>query len=74
LLFARSDRVLDEELAIRWQDVLDEIAAGRSDNVVCPYCGHGPMTVAPVAAGQAGHMRISCPRCGQFIEGIFTNS
>ena len=71
---------MDEADVIAWQDVLDEVAAGRPGNAACPYCGTAPMKVEsldplgsqPDPSGvPTGKTRISCTRCGKFIEGIF---
>jgi hypothetical protein len=74
---------LDEEEVIAWQDVLDEIAAGRPGNARCPFCGTTPMRVErlsesmgdPVAGAASddlhGPMRVVCSKCGKYIEGTF---
>lgn len=59
---------MDEDAIILWQDVLDEIAAGRADSLTCPHCKHTPLEVT-----QDGRTtRISCPNCKQYIEGVFS--
>lgn len=58
---------MDEEEVIVWQDVLDEIAAGRPDNLTCPFCNHTPLRVE----GEGMRTRIRCDQCGKFIEGTF---
>jgi len=58
---------LDEEEAIAWQDVLDEIFAGRKDNLACPFCGARPLAVTD----NGPRTRIQCTKCGKFIEGTF---
>jgi ribosomal protein S27E len=58
---------VDEEALVVWQDVLDEIMAGRTANLGCPYCKHRPMTVEELE----GSTRISCSKCGKFIQGRF---
>jgi transcription elongation factor Elf1 len=58
---------LDEEALLLWQDVLDEIVAGRTNNLSCPHCRHQPLAV--VEDGM--RTRVSCSRCGEFIEGRF---
>ncbi len=55
---------MDEEHMIAWQDVLDEVAAGRMGNLSCPYCQTSPLIVE-----QTETMKISCPSCKKFIEG-----
>lgn len=63
----REIRHLDEEALILWQDVLDEIIAGRTGNLSCPHCRHQPLEVAT----EEMRTRVSCTRCGEFIEGSF---
>jgi hypothetical protein len=61
---------LDEAEIIAWQDVLDEIAAGRPGDLVCPFCGHRPLRVEQPTPGEGhGVTRISCSKCNKFIEG-----
>jgi hypothetical protein len=61
---------MDEEELIVWQDVLDEIAAGRRAGLACPHCGARPLSVED-DAGASGPTRISCPSCRRFLEGRF---
>jgi hypothetical protein len=72
LLFEGVERkglsAVDEEALIAWQDVLDEVVAGRSNALGCPYCKHRPLTVEEVDQST----RISCPKCGKFIQGRFS--
>lgn len=58
----------DEAALIAWQDVLDQLMAGRPDDLVCPYCKARPMTVEEIEF----QTRISCGRCGKFIQGRFS--
>lgn len=58
---------MDEEALIAWQDVLDQIMAGRPGDMTCPYCKHRPLTVEEVDFST----RISCSKCGKFIQGRF---
>lgn len=58
---------MDEEELIAWQDVLDQIAAGRPGDAVCPFCKHRPLTIEEVDFST----RIACGRCGKFIQGKF---
>jgi hypothetical protein len=58
---------VDEDEIIAWQDVLDTIAAGRPSDAVCPFCKHRPMTIEEVDF----QTRISCSKCGKFIQGRF---
>ena len=59
---------MDEEDLIVWQDVLDEVAAGRPDGLVCPFCRKGKLEIEQ---GERGRVRIACPEsgCKKFIEG-----
>jgi ribosomal protein S27E len=59
---------VDEEALIAWQDVLDMVMAGRPSEVGCPYCRHRPLTIEEVEHST----RISCSKCGKFIQGRFT--
>jgi transcription elongation factor Elf1 len=59
---------LDEEEVIVWQDVLDEIAAGRPDNLTCPFCHHTPLRIE----GEGMRTRIACSQCSKYIEGTFS--
>jgi len=58
---------VDEEELIVWQDVLDQIMAGRPNDLACPYCRHRPMVVEE----QEWSTKISCSKCGKFIQGRF---
>lgn len=57
-----------------WQDVLDEIAAGRSENLTCPLCRKGKLVIETLGEPErsGGPTRISCPQCKKYIEGRFT--
>jgi hypothetical protein len=56
----------EEEEFILWQDILDEVAAGRTAGHACPFCRQGPLLVEQ---GDRGRVRIVCPNCKKFIEG-----
>lgn len=58
---------MDEEELIVWQDVLDQIMAGRPGDLVCPFCKHRPMVVEQIEH----KTRILCSKCNKFIEGRF---
>jgi hypothetical protein len=58
---------VDEEAMIAWQDALDWIAAGRPGEASCPYCRHKPLTIEEIDFST----RISCSKCGKFIQGKF---
>jgi hypothetical protein len=59
---------LDEEEAIAWQDVLDEIFAGRATTLSCPFCHHTPLKVEETPTMST---RVSCDKCRKYIEGKF---
>jgi hypothetical protein len=59
---------MDEEELIVWQDVLDEVAAGRRAGLTCPHCAARPLTVEERPSGAT---RIVCPSCQRFLEGRF---
>jgi hypothetical protein len=60
----------EDETMIVWQDVLDEINAGRRSGLVCPSCKKGQLVIEERARG----MRISCPACKKFLEGSLGDS
>jgi DNA-directed RNA polymerase subunit RPC12/RpoP len=63
----RKDSRVDEEALIAWQDVLDMVLNGRPNEVACPYCNHRPLTIEEIE----NSTRISCSKCGKFIQGRF---
>ncbi len=58
---------MGEDDFIYWQDVLDDIAAGRRDKLRCPFCQAGGLRVDQKGAG----VRIECTACRHYIEGRF---
>lgn len=58
---------MDDDELIAWQDVLDQVAAGRPADASCPFCKHRPLTIEEVDFST----RISCARCNKFIQGKF---
>jgi ribosomal protein S27E len=59
---------VDEEALIVWQDVLDMVVNGRPNEVACPHCNHRPLTIEEIDQST----RISCSKCGKFIQGRFS--
>jgi len=55
----------DDEAAMMWQNVLDEVASGRPRNLHCPYC---EKEVAVITDEQTRRTRITCKDCKRFIE------
>jgi hypothetical protein len=58
---------MGEDDFIYWQDVLDDLAAGRRDRLVCPFCQAPGLKVEERGAG----LRIECGACRHYIEGRF---
>jgi hypothetical protein len=61
-----TDELQGEEEIILWQDVLDQIQAGRPDGIVCPFCKGGALVVE---REQVRGLRVHCPKCKKFIQG-----
>lgn len=57
----------DEAALIAWQDVLESVVNGRPNELPCPFCRHRPLTIEDVDQST----RISCGKCGKFIQGRF---
>jgi hypothetical protein len=58
---------MGEDDFIYWQDVLEDIAAGKLSALRCPFCQQGGLKVE-----QKGMMtRVECTACRHFIEGRF---
>ncbi len=57
----------EEEEALIWQDVLDDIVAGRLTNLLCPFCKKNPVHIDR----QPLKTRVECRVCQRFIEGRF---
>jgi len=61
---------MDEDEVIMWQDVLDEVANGRVQNLRCPFCKKGEIKVD---REQPPRTRLECASCKRFIEGRMTS-
>ncbi len=61
---------MSEDDFIYWQDVLDDIAAGRKTPLRCPFCQTDGLQVTRKGLAT----RIECPACRHFIEGKFPDS
>jgi hypothetical protein len=59
---------MGEDDFIYWQDVLDDIAAGRRASLACPFC---QAVGLKVDTKPTGLVRIDCPACKHYIEGRF---
>ena len=58
---------MGEDDFIYWQDVLDDVAAGRRAQLRCPFCQAPGLRLEEKGA----LLRIECPACRHFIEGRF---
>jgi len=56
---------MDEDEVIMWQDVLDEVAAGRTRSLRCPFCKKGDIKLTQ----EPPKTRLECASCRRFIEG-----
>jgi hypothetical protein len=56
---------MNEEDSLLWQDVLDEVAAGRTQSLQCPFCKKGEIAVSQIERVT----RLECKACRRFIEG-----
>jgi hypothetical protein len=59
--------VSDEDDAMLWQEVLDEVATGRTPAVRCPFCQAEKLKVTR----DPQRTRVECTSCRRFIEGRF---
>jgi hypothetical protein len=58
------------ELESLWYEVVDAVAAGRTQGLVCPEC---QFSEGLVVAEHAGRTSVSCPNCKRVVEvGIST--
>jgi hypothetical protein len=46
------------------REVLDQVAAGRTTNLTCPFCDSGTLKMEPGDYGP----ELKCPTCKRFIE------
>lgn len=53
-----------EQLSV-WQDILDEVMAGRVSGHRCPFCEDTTI----VAEADEYFMKVHCTSCGRWIEG-----
>ncbi len=60
----------EDEAMLMWQDVLDLVAAGKT-NLVCPFCKKGQIQVKPVEGTKM--TRLECAACRQFVQGRFAD-
>jgi hypothetical protein len=58
---------MSEDDILYWQDVLDQINAGRVKDLRCPFCQKGEVAVDQ----NAERTRVECKSCRRFVEGRF---
>ena len=58
-----------EDLSV-WQDVLDQVMAGRTKGHTCPHCGKAEVD-AEIDEYQT-FLKVACPGCGKYVEGQLT--
>ncbi len=56
----------DIEALSRYQEVIQEVLAGRTEGHKCPVCGDGDLQ----CEADEVHVRIRCLKCGRFFEGM----
>ncbi len=56
---------MSEDDIIQWQDLLDLIAAGRTSDLLCPFCKKAQVKMTQVHRVT----RLECPSCRKYIEG-----
>lgn len=58
----------DEDIGVldRYQDIIQEVLAGRTEGHKCPMCGDGDLE----CDADDLHVRIRCLKCGRFFEGM----
>jgi DNA-directed RNA polymerase subunit RPC12/RpoP len=63
------DETVDQEAELSvWQDILDQVMAGRTSGHICPFCAKGEID----AEIDEAYLRVRCPDCGKWIEGRFS--
>lgn len=50
----------------RYEDIINEVLAGRTEGHKCPSCGDGDLECRV----DDMHVRIKCTKCGRFFEGM----
>ncbi len=50
----------------RYQDIIQDVLAGRMEGHKCPYCNKGELEIK----FDGSRMYIKCPECGRFFEGM----
>ena len=58
---------MSEDDIIHWQELLDEVGAGRVQGLRCPFCKKGDVVVDK----NEQRTRLECRSCRRFVEGRF---
>lgn len=56
----------DIEALARYEDVIHQVLAGRTEGLKCPMCGDGDLD----CEADEVRVRIRCLKCGRFFEGM----
>jgi len=60
---------MDEDDIVLWQDLLDEVAAGRSKGLRCPFCPPTTKGSEVVVTKEGFKTRVECQVCHRYLEG-----
>jgi len=60
------DNKNDIEALDRYQDIIQQVLAGRVKDHKCPYCEKGILEIN----FDGSKMMIKCPECGRYFEGM----
>jgi len=56
----------DVEILARYDQIIQEVLAGRTEGHKCPMCGDGDLECST----DGMEVRIRCLKCGRFFEGM----
>lgn len=51
----------------RYEDIIQEVLAGRTEGHKCPFCGDGELDCS---LEETMRVFIRCRKCGRFFEGM----
>lgn len=60
---------MGEDDVVLWQDVLDDVAAGKKTGLQCPFCEADGKRAEIVVSQREQVTRLECRLCRKFIEG-----
>ena len=52
----------------KYEPIIQEVVAGRTEGHKCPYCGKGDLKVE----FDGIRIRLECPECGRYFEGMLS--